>query len=233
MATVSGQRAKRCLQHEYPLELGRPALSTVSLLRFCEWLATTPGSIALHESRYMYLIVLTVHVLTLTVFVGTAVMLDLRLLGMTLQRVPASEVMARLLPWTTAGFLVMITSGALLFYAAPLLRYQNIFFRAKMVTLALVGVNVWVFRNTVYRRVAEWDLDPVPPRKARVAGGLSLVLWAVMITLGRMIPYQLYWFDCSKRPQSAIVALLAGCSNEAPPQTVEYERSLDAAKLRY
>jgi hypothetical protein len=82
-----------------------------------------------------------------------------------------------------------------------------------MVTLVLAGLNVWIFRKTVYRSVAEWDLDPVPPRRARVAGGLSLLLWAVMITLGRMIPYQLYWFDCG-RPQSAIVSMLAGCITE-------------------
>jgi len=80
----------------------------VPLLRFCEWLATTPGSIALHESRYLYLIILTVHVLTLCLFVGTAVMVDLRLLGLTMQSVRVSEVMTRLLPWTAAGILVMI-----------------------------------------------------------------------------------------------------------------------------
>src|SRR5206468_3579334 len=196
----------------------------MSLLRFCQWLAATPGSIALHESRYMYLIVLTVHVLTLTVFVGTALMLDLRLLGLTMTRVPASEVIARLLPWTTAGFLVMMTSGALLFYAAPMLRYQNVFFRLKMVALVLAALNVWVFRSTVYRRIAEWDLDPVPPRRARVAGGVSLALWAILITLGRMIPYQLYWFDCSRQPQSAIVNALSGCiadSRERAPLRIE------------
>src|ERR1041385_2440576 len=97
------------------------------LFRFCEWLAAPPGSIALHESRYMYLIVLSVHVLALCLFVGTAAMLDLRLLGLTMQTVRVSEVMTRLLPWTTAGFFVKITSGSSLFYAAPLLRYQNIF----------------------------------------------------------------------------------------------------------
>jgi len=183
----------------------------MSLLRFCEWLATTPGSIALHESRYMYLIVLSVHVLTLGMFVGTAAMTDLRLLGLTLPNVRASEVVARLLPWTKAGFLVMLISGSLLFYAAPLLRYQNIFFRVKMVTLVLAGVNVWVFHKTVYRRVAEWDLDPVPPRRARMGAGVALVLWAILIMLGRMIPYQVYWFDCSKQPQAVIVNLLAGC----------------------
>jgi hypothetical protein len=166
----------------------------MSLFRLCEWLAATPGSVALHESQYMYLVVLSVHVLALCLFVGTAAIVDLRLLGLTLHSVRVSEVMTRLLPWTLAGFLVMITSGSLLFYAAPLLRYQNIFFRAKMATLIIAGLNVLVFHKTVYRRVAEWDLDPIPPRAARVVGGLALVLWASLIMLGRMIPYQVYWF---------------------------------------
>jgi len=63
----------------------------------------------------VYLIVLTVHVMTLCLFVGTAAMVDLRLLGLAMQKVRVSEVMARLLPWTSAGFLVMLISGALLF----------------------------------------------------------------------------------------------------------------------
>ncbi len=167
----------------------------MSLLSFCEWLAATPGSIALHESRYLYLIVLTVHVMTLCVFVGMAVLLNLRLVGFTLRRVPVSEVLGRLLPWTVAGFSVMIISGLLLFYAAPLDKYGNMFFRAKMGLLVLAGVNVWVFYKTVYRSIVDWDLDPVPPRPARVAGGIGLALWAAIITAGRMIPYQAYWFD--------------------------------------
>ena len=105
----------------------------------------------------------------------------------------------------------MIASGSLLFYAAPVREYQNLFFRLKMVTLALVVTNAWVFHRTVYRKVMDWDLYPVPPRGARVAGGLSLLLWAVMITLGRMIPYQMYWFDCASQPRSAIVNFLMGC----------------------
>src|SRR5256712_12402003 len=149
----------------------------MSLLRLCEWLAATPGRIALHESRYLYLIVLSVHVLTLCLFVGTAAIVDLRLMGLTMQSVRVSEVMTRLLPWTAAGFLFMIISGALLFYAAPLLRYQNIFFRAKMVTLVLASVNVWIFHSTVDRRWAELDSDPVPPRGARSGAGAALRFW--------------------------------------------------------
>jgi hypothetical protein len=167
----------------------------MSLLRLCEWLASTPWSMALHESRYMFLIILTVHVLTLALFVGTALMIDLRLLGVTMSRVPASEAVERLLPWSAAGLLVMVASGVLLFYSNPIVRYHNLFFRFKMAVLVLAVLNAWIFHVTVFRRVAEWDLDPVPPRAARLAGGLSLVSWAVIITAGRMMAYQDYWFD--------------------------------------
>ncbi len=60
----------------------------MSLLSFLEWLASTTWSIALHESLYMYPLIESTHVLALTLFVGLAVMLDLRLLGLTLRTVP-------------------------------------------------------------------------------------------------------------------------------------------------
>ena len=142
----------------------------------------------------MFLGVLMIHVLTVSVFVGTAVMIDLRLLGRTMVHVPASQVIARLLPWSEAGFVVMVVTGALLFYASPLARYENMFFRMKMAALVLALINAWLFRRTAYRRVAEWDLDPVPPRRVRMTGALSLALLATIITTGRMMAYSAYWF---------------------------------------
>jgi hypothetical protein len=121
-------------------------------------------------------------------------MVDLRLMGVTMARVPVSEVITRLRPWGVAGFWVMVVSGALLFFASPVVRYENVFFRAKMAALALALLNVWVFHRTIYRGVADWDRDPVPPRGVRVAGGVSLALWAFMITTGRLMAYQDYWF---------------------------------------
>ena len=180
----------------------------MSLTHLCEWLATTRGSIALHESLYMYPLVESVHVLTLCLFVGLAAALDLRLLGVTLRDVPVSEVAARLLPWMAAGFVVMVTTGALLFYAIPVRSFHNVFFRVKMIMLVVAGLNAWVFHARVYRRVFEWDLAPIAPSAARVGGALSLILWAAIIVSGRMIAYN--WFDCDK-PQPAIVVWAAGC----------------------
>jgi hypothetical protein len=121
-------------------------------------------------------------------------MLDLRLLGLTMRQVPVSEVTGRLLPWTVAGFVLMFLSGALLFYAIPVRTYQNIFFRIKVAMLLLSGLNAWIFHHsTVYRRVAEWDLDPRPPKQARRAAAFSLALWMGIVVAGRMIAYN--WFD--------------------------------------
>ena len=165
----------------------------MSLLTFCEWLANTPGSIALHESIYVYPVIESIHVLTLCLFLGLAAMLDLRLLGITMRETPVSEMADRLLPWTIAGFVVMVISGAFLFYGIPVRTYQNIFFRIKVVLLVLSGVNAFVFHSTIYRKVAEWNLDTVPPIRARLAGGLSLLFWASIVVAGRMIAYN--WFD--------------------------------------
>ena len=189
----------------------------MSLLPFVQWLAHTPGSIALHESVFMYPLVESAHVLTLCVFLGLAVMFDLRLLGITLTKVPMSQLKKRLGPWMTAGFIVMVMSGVLLFYAIPVRSYQSIWFRMKAVALVLAGLNAFVFHRTIDRRIEEWDRDPVPPRAARRAGARSLVLWTIIVVAGRMIAYN--WFDCDKQPQRAIVNTLAGCvvSPEAAP----------------
>ena len=178
------------------------------LSRACEWLASTSGSIALHESLYIYPFVESLHVLTLCVFVGLAAMVDLRLMGLTLRRVPASEVISRLTPWMIAGFIVMIVTGALLFYAIPVRSFHNVFFRLKIGMLIVAGLNVWVFHRKLYRSISEWDLAPYLPARVKAVGAMSLLLWAVIIVSGRMIAYN--WFDCD-RPQPAMVAWSAGC----------------------
>jgi len=185
----------------------------MSLLAVCQWLADTRGSIALRESIYMYPLIESVHVLTLCLFVGMSVLLDLRLLGWMLPQVRASEMADRLVPWMKAGFALMIVTGALLFYGIPVRYYQNIFFRVKMIALVLAGLNAFLFEIGARRRAADWDARPVPPAAARAAGAASLALWAVIIVSGRMIAYN--WFDCDKQPQSAFINWATGCDVES------------------
>ena len=182
--------------------------ATVSLLPFCEWLATTRGSIALHESLYAYPLVETLHVLSLMLFVGSIAFVDLRLLGRAFRALPVSQVTSRLLPFAIAGFALSAATGALLFYAIPVRTYLSVFFRVKVIMLALAGLNAWLFRRRMRQGPPAWDADPRPPLWVRVSGGVSLFAWATVIVMGRMIAYN--WFDCDK-PQSDLVRWAAGC----------------------
>ena len=161
------------------------------------------------ESLYVWPLLESTHVLSLGLFVGTAVMNDLRLLGWTMREVPVSEVTGRLLPWTRIGFAVMLTTGLLLFYSSPVRYYHNIFFRFKVLLLIVAGLNAFVFHRGIHRRVAEWDNDTKLPRAARVAGAVSLIAWALIVVSGRLIAYN--WFDCDIHPQSNLINRAAGC----------------------
>ncbi|MGI9258771.1 MAG: DUF6644 family protein, partial [Gammaproteobacteria bacterium] len=136
----------------------------MSLHLFLEWLAATPASVALHESRYLYLVVLTTHVLTLFLFVGTIILQSLRLMGLGLTSVPASNVLSQLRPWMLLGFAIMAVSGSLLFFAAPVDKFVNMFFRVKLLLILLAGINIVLFNKTIYRQIETWDLAEKPPR---------------------------------------------------------------------
>jgi hypothetical protein len=52
-------------------------------------------------------------------------------------------------------------------------------------------------------------VNAVPPRRARVAGALSLALWTCIVVSGRMIAYN--WFDCDRQPQPWVINVLTSC----------------------
>jgi uncharacterized membrane protein len=172
------------------------------------WLGETQGSIALHESLYMYPLIETAHVLAIALFAGTINMVDLRLLGRAFTSTPVSEMTRRMLPWTVAGFVVLVITGLLLFYAIPVRTYHSLWFRLKLLLLVVAALNVWWLHRRVQRDRERWDRDVLPPRNARIAAGVSLLVWAGVIVAGRMIAYN--WADCD-RPQPGWIRWAAEC----------------------
>ena len=180
----------------------------VSVEEFVTWLGDTAWSVALHESLYMYPIVESIHVIAITLFVGTIAMVDLRLLGLSFRDVPVSTMTSRVLPWTVAGFVVMIVTGLLLFYAIPVRTFHSVWFRTKMIFLLVAFINILFFHRYVRRDQPKWDTRAVPPLGSRISGVISLTVWLMVIVMGRLIAYN--WFDCD-RPQTHFVAWYAGC----------------------
>lgn len=187
------------------------------IVSFLEWMGSTRWSVMLLESYYVWPLLESTHVLTLALFVGTAMMMDLRLVGVGFRDVPVSAFTGRLLPWTRFGFAVMVVTGLLLFYSSPLRYYHNLFFRLKVILLVAAGLNIFLFHTRIHRSVEAWEDARRPPRAARIAGMVSLVAWVGVVFSGRLVAYN--WFDCDIQPQPAWVNTLAGCTVESDEAT--------------
>lgn len=181
------------------------------LLTLARWLDTHAWSTALHESQYMYAWVESTHVLSLMVFLGMLMIIDLRMLGLLFTEVPASTIARRLDTPMMIGVSVMVVTGLLLYYAIPVRTTQSIWFRIKVVLLIAAAINAFLFRNRMRDSVDSWDSEPRPPKHIRVGAGLSLILWSGVVLTGRAIAYD--WFDCHKS-MPYFMYWAAGCVDE-------------------
>jgi len=163
----------------------------MSFDHWLHWLDATGFSATMRESLWAEPLVETIHVLTLTVFLGFVLLLDLRMLDIALRRKRVSELFEQMNPWLFGGFGVMVVTGLLLFSADPVAFYSTIFFKVKMIMLVLAGVNVLLFSMTVGRSMGEWDGAARTPVGVKVTGAVSLVLWVSIVAAGRAIAYAL------------------------------------------
>ena len=136
------------------------------------------------------------HVLSLMLFAGTIFIVDARLLGLVFKKTPVSVVSDRILPLTVFGMIIMVTTGAALVFAKPLLYYHNVWFRLKVVFLLAAFINIIVMHYRLQRNMAEWDAAPKPPAKIQISAAVSLACWILVITFGRFIAYD--WYNCGK-----------------------------------
>lgn len=160
----------------------------MDLAAICKSLQYSDIGSSIRESTWTFPIVETIHVIGLSISVGFILITDLRLIGVILRKRAFSEVWAQLKPWFTVGFIIMFLSGILLFWSQALKAYQSVFFRAKMVFLILAAINALLFEYTSRPSIAKWD-TAVPPPQARLAGWLSIILWACIIAAGRTMAY--------------------------------------------
>ena len=154
------------------------------ILNFAQWLQFTDWASALRYSATVYPLILTLHMIGLGFFGGMILFTNLRLLGLTMRRLPVSKVVGALRIPKHIGFTIAAGCGIMLASSKAEEYYYNRFFWTKMSLLALIAVHGLVFRHSVYRG----RLDPTPSQ-AKLAGGLSLILWTGVMICGRGIGY--------------------------------------------
>ncbi len=128
-----------------------------------------------------------VHFFGLCLLMGAMLLIDLRLLGFA-RSVSIKTVMA-FIPVATVGLVLNVISGIVFLCAYPENYWPSTAFRFKMLAIVIGGLNALWFKWAEAPRIELLTDDADADRRAKVAALLSLAVWAVVIVLGRLLPY--------------------------------------------
>jgi Ca2+/Na+ antiporter len=154
-------------------------------------LQETSAATALREDANLFPWVEAVHVLALSVVVGSVAIIELRLIGLAGLARPVSRVLGDLLPCAWYAFGVAVLSGFALFASNAITYAHNAYFLSKLVLLTGVGLNALFFHVAVERSIQRWDTAARTPLPARLSGLISLAGWLGVVACGRWIGFTL------------------------------------------
>ena len=163
------------------------------------WLSVQswPLSQFIAESTWAFPTLETVHVIAIVTVVGSVAIMDLRLLGLASNKVPVTAVEKDTLRWTWIGFVVAAITGSLLVMSKAPNYMANPYFLWKLCLILVAGVNMAIFHAVTWKSVGSWNTSSVMPRGAKLAGGISLGLWVLVVFLARAIGFTLDKFGPS------------------------------------
>ena len=150
------------------------------LLPFFEWLNSLPVSQAIGGSIWIYPLVQAIHLVFLALFAGAILIVDLRLLGVTLRSQPVAQVARDARPWLIAGFLGLVCTGIPQLMQNASREYYSEYFWYKMYLIAF-GL---IFTLTV-RRKSTQGTESGPA--GRLVGLVSILVWGSVVVNARLI----------------------------------------------
>lgn len=160
-----------------------------TLMSLAEQIEASTLGVAIAESRFAYPVIEGIHLIGLSVSVGLIFLTDLRLMNLFLKRVPVPDVLRHLRPYVIGGFIAVFISGILLFWSAAARMMESPAFIAKLVFIALAGINALYFELVIAQRAPVRENHSILPSSVRYAGFASLSLWMLVVVCGRLIPY--------------------------------------------
>jgi hypothetical protein len=156
---------------------------------FAAWLATTSLSKLFQDVLWIIPVSQCVHIVGISILFGSALAINLRLLGLWFLDRRVSELARSLLPWMWGSLIVLVLTGFVQTTAEPVREFQSPFFLAKMTLLAIVVLLTAAFAGSVGANAERWDAAVTRPAGARTFAIVSSVLWIGIIVFGRLIAY--------------------------------------------
>jgi len=151
-----------------------------------QWIEQSALGVSINESLYAFAVIESVHLIALAVIGGAVLIVDLRLLGLGLTRLPVPHVARTAQPWLIGSLIAIIATGFPLFASLAASKYYvNDAFWYKMYFLAAAAI----FTFTVRQRVAMKEEAPAVSAFGKLTAVASLVLWSGVGVMGRAIGF--------------------------------------------
>ena len=149
------------------------------LTQFYHWCSHTWIGTTLAKSAWAFAAIETVHIVGLTVLLGSALVLHLSILGVGLKK-PA-ELAKDVMPYLFGGLAIMLTTGIPMFMSSPTYYAPNPAFRIKM-SLLLLAIVLEVAILTTPALYKETLLG-------KVTALVTLLCWFAVAYAGRAIAF--------------------------------------------
>jgi hypothetical protein len=153
-----------------------------------EWLESSQLAVSIRQSQLLFPVIEIVHIIGFIFLTGSAFLFDLRLLGIS-KHLSVTGMARHLLPWSRRSLLLVIPSGFLLFISQATVLSNNNVFILKLILILVAFANAGIFHVYTFRSVNHWDKGSPTPVSAKAAAAVSLTVWMMVISCGRLIAY--------------------------------------------
>lgn len=160
----------------------------MTLNQICHWIDQTALSQSIQVAGWVVPTVQTIHILAIAVVASSALMIDLRLIGVFWADRPVEAVRARFLPLVWWPLLVLLATGTIMIIAEPARSLKNPAFQLKMGLLMAALIVSWLLQFLHRRNAAFGDVSGARGAAATLAI-VSMLLWSSIIFAGRWIAY--------------------------------------------
>jgi hypothetical protein len=165
-----------------------PALAKM-LNEFCVWLDQTQISQTIQITGWVVPTVQSIHILAIAMVAASAMMIDLRVLGILSTDQSLRNVLARFLPFVWWPLLVLLATGAIMITGEPARSLKNPVFQLKMALLIAAMIVTALLQFMPKQDPALGDVQSGHRVVASAIAVLSMVLWSGIIFAGRWIAY--------------------------------------------
>lgn len=153
------------------------------------WLEQTRLSQTIQVHEWIVPAVQSIHILAIAMVASSALMLNLRLLGLYAPDRPLKEVSARFLPFIWWPLLALLLTGIVMIIAEPPRSLKNPVFQLKMILLAAALVVTAICQIMLRGDPTSGEVKKVRNGWVTTLACVSMTLWVGIIFAGRWIAY--------------------------------------------